>query len=199
MKVYNSCIYFIFFVKIIYLLTNLAVKYFKHIEQNDKQKKYAGLISSLEYWSERTEFVFIISMSVLLMFLFNPWHVRVPSIDKETRTLLFLYGFIIIFTADWGLFFKQSVWLSFFGKKNNNTSVTSNSNNSNNTPSISIHHSNSNTSQNSNSNTNSNNTVYPYSDKASEYISSYYYYSNKNSYPVNNNHTTHPTHSQSDL
>lgn len=184
MKVYNICIYFIIFIKIIYLSTNLAVKYFKHTDAN-KQKKYAGLISNLEYWSERTEFVFIISMSLLLMFLFNPWHVRVTSIDKETRMLLFLYGFIIIFTADWGLFFKQSAWMSFLMKKNDKNVKTNVSYNSNNTPSISIHHSNSNISQ-SNTDNNSQNIVNPYTDNASEYISSYYYYNNKNNYPVNN-------------
>jgi hypothetical protein len=46
-------------------------------------------------------------MSALLMYLFNPRKSHIDIIDSESKLLLFLFGFILIFTADWSNFLKE--------------------------------------------------------------------------------------------
>jgi len=69
--------------------------------------KNVKLSASVLFWKERTEFIFIACMSCLLMYHFFPRR-NVPY-SKETSLLFFLFGFIMLFTAQWSLFFKQSV------------------------------------------------------------------------------------------
>ena len=47
-------------------------------------------------------------MSILLIYLFNPRVDRNTLIDKETKLLLFLFGFILLITAKWDVFIKES-------------------------------------------------------------------------------------------
>jgi uncharacterized membrane protein YiaA len=60
------------------------------------------------FWKERIEFVFIILMSFLLIYLFNVTTNRLSMIDHETKLLLFLFGFVLIITAKWDTFFEES-------------------------------------------------------------------------------------------
>ena len=43
-------------------------------------------------------------MSILLIYLFNPRVDRSVLIDKETKILLYLFGFILLIIAKWNLF-----------------------------------------------------------------------------------------------
>ena len=47
-------------------------------------------------------------MSLLLIYLFHPTIDRRHIINKETRFLLYLFGFILIITADWSDFIKEA-------------------------------------------------------------------------------------------
>jgi hypothetical protein len=47
-------------------------------------------------------------MAVLLIYLFNPRKNRMVMINNETQMLLFLFGVVLIITADWKIFFKES-------------------------------------------------------------------------------------------
>jgi hypothetical protein len=103
MNYYTLYIYFIFAVKvgfIVMAITHIYLK-FKGNEGSDLDKK-------IEYWKERFEFVFVFLMALLLIYLFNTRHDRSIMIDHETKILLFLFGFVLIITADWGLFFRDS-------------------------------------------------------------------------------------------
>lgn len=63
-----------------------------------------------------TEFIFILSMSVLIYYFF-PERQKPIIVDKETRLLFVLYGTILIFTADWTIFFdKDSHFVKFMDK-----------------------------------------------------------------------------------
>ena len=73
----------------------------KHKEHSETDKK-------IVFWKERLEFIFIILMAVLLIYLFNPRNDRSISIDYETKILLYLFGFILLITADWKDFFHES-------------------------------------------------------------------------------------------
>ena len=63
------------------------------------------------YWKHVSEFIFILSMSILLIYHFFPDRVSFIQkpilVDKETRLLFVLYGTILIFTADWTVLFDE--------------------------------------------------------------------------------------------
>lgn len=105
--------YFIFFIvliKIVFILSAIGhlVLKFSH---NDKAKEEAD--PKLIYWKERTEFIFIVSMSLLLIYHFRPSHVSKVPISEETALLFFLFGWILLFTSKWSLFFKETKWLKW--------------------------------------------------------------------------------------
>lgn len=93
----------VFIVKIIFIILAISLAYNKHKNPNDKK-----LIEELKYWKERSEFIFIAMMSLMLIYLFNPGANNLNLINRETKTLLFLFGFILILTAKWDIFFKES-------------------------------------------------------------------------------------------
>ena len=47
-------------------------------------------------------------MSILLIYLFHPYQKSLPLITTETRFLIFLFAFILMTTANWGIFIKES-------------------------------------------------------------------------------------------
>jgi hypothetical protein len=53
-------------------------------------------------------------MSGLLIYVFNPRVDRSILVDNETKVLLYLFGFILLITAKWELFFKESPLLKKF-------------------------------------------------------------------------------------
>jgi hypothetical protein len=103
MNKYDAYITFIFIIKIGFIL--MAVS---HIYLKAKGKEEGALDKKVVYWKERFEFIFIATMAVLLIYLFSPRHNRSILIDHETKILLFLFGFVLIITAKWDIFFKES-------------------------------------------------------------------------------------------
>lgn len=103
MDKFGMYIILIFIIKIIFIIlaiTDVIIKRKKPLN-----KKLSGTI---EFWKERFEFVFIAMMSLLLIYLFNPRSNRMGMITGETKLLLFLFGFVLIITAKWGIFLKES-------------------------------------------------------------------------------------------
>lgn len=98
-------IFFIIFIKFIFIISAIGHLILSH-SSSDKSEK---LDPKFVYWKERTEFVFIISMSLLLIYHFHPRFARKP-INDETGLLFFLFGVILIVTAKWGLFVKEAPW-----------------------------------------------------------------------------------------
>jgi hypothetical protein len=88
---------------IILAITELGLK----VTKKTDTEKYKHVI----FWKERFEFVFIILMAVLLIYLFNPKDKtnRTPIIDDLVRLLLTMYGVVLIITADWSIFIEESV------------------------------------------------------------------------------------------
>jgi len=97
-------LFFIIFIKIVFVVA--AVGHF--ILSNFATSLFNGLDEKFVYWKERTEFVFIVSMSILLIYHFRPNHEK--PVDKETATLFFLFGWILVFTAKWSIFVKEAPW-----------------------------------------------------------------------------------------
>jgi hypothetical protein len=95
----------IFAIKVVFITTTLIHMYLKK-----KGKFGSKLDKQVEYWKERSEFVFILLMSVLLIYLFHPYNSRIDKITKETKVLLFLFGFILIIRANWNIFIQEAKW-----------------------------------------------------------------------------------------
>jgi L-asparagine transporter-like permease len=105
MPFYNVYITFIIIIKIIFIIFALSHIYFRA-----KGEEGSDLDKKVMFWKERMEFVFIFLMSMLLIYLFNPRQNRATIIDKETRILLYLFGFILLITAKWSQFIEESSW-----------------------------------------------------------------------------------------
>jgi hypothetical protein len=101
MKLYTFYISFIILVKIIYFIFALLIIYFNYKKNNKLSEKFT-------FWKHHVEFLFIALMSALLIILFNPFFNGIKLIDNETKILFFSYGIIILISAQWDLFFKES-------------------------------------------------------------------------------------------
>jgi len=120
MKYFDIYIGLIFIVKIIFLFLSAYYMYLKginHIKSNAHTKEKENVKEkenikekekNIEITKKILEFIFTILMSLLLIYLFNPRYKKDIKLDYETNLLLFLFGFILLISADWGLF-KQHV------------------------------------------------------------------------------------------
>lgn len=97
-------IYFIVFIKLVFLLSALSHVYFEKVKKSEEKSSFTL------HWKERTEFIFTICMSIMLIFIFNPWHNGMKYINKEIKILFYLFGWILIFTANWGTFVEEAPW-----------------------------------------------------------------------------------------
>ena len=113
MRFFDIGIIAIIIVKIIFIILAITKIFVKHKEPNNKNK-----INNLEFWKKRVEFIFIVLMSILLIYLFNPRVNRLNMIDNETKILLYLFGFILLLTSDWEQFFQDSKITFFKNIKN---------------------------------------------------------------------------------
>ena len=71
------------------------------------------LETNIEYWKERIEFVFIFLMALLLIYIFNPKIPHTNLLNFEVKLLIYLFGFILLITAEWKLFFYESEWFKY--------------------------------------------------------------------------------------
>lgn len=98
-------------IKILFIILSISHLYCKVNKKNkDNNTKHKENCSKIEYWRERIEFVFLVMMSILLVYLFNPRKNHTYLIDYETKFLLFVFGIILLTKAPWELFIKESKW-----------------------------------------------------------------------------------------
>jgi hypothetical protein len=95
-------VFFIIFIKIVFILSAIGHLILSQLAVGQ------ALNSKLVYWKERTEFVFIISMAILLIYSFRINHEQ--PITKETSLLFYLFGWILLITANWSIFIKEAPW-----------------------------------------------------------------------------------------
>ena len=102
MNTFNLYIRLIFLVKIIFIGLAMYELYTKHKEPKNTKK-----IEKTQYLKERVETLFKGLMAVLLILLFNPRTTKETiKLDYETKLLLYLFGFVLLLTADWKSIFK---------------------------------------------------------------------------------------------
>jgi len=105
MKNLDIFIYFIIFIKICFIIFVLIHGYLKRTGKLNSELDKKAI-----YWKAKLEFIFKALMAVLIIYLFNPRFTRETIIDYETKVLLFLFGIILLITADWSAFFEESAW-----------------------------------------------------------------------------------------
>ena len=93
---YTIAIAFIILDKIAFLSISLALAVRKVAHQPHNE-----VSTRLHYWRDVTELIFIISMSIILIYAFYPRWSKPVELTSETKYLLFFYGIITIITADW--------------------------------------------------------------------------------------------------
>jgi len=101
---------FIIFIKVCFIVSSILYLFSSKVSKNANIKTKVS--PKLLYWKERTEFIFIACMAVLLIYHFRPS--KTQPISRETSLLFFLFGWILLFTAKWNLFFTESPWYKQF-------------------------------------------------------------------------------------
>lgn len=101
MNFFNVYIYFTLFIKVCYFITSLTIIIFTHIYN----KEYLIKLKNMKHV---LEFIFMILISIFLIFLFNPFIKFNVVVNEHAKLLLFFYGILVLLNADWKLFFKKS-------------------------------------------------------------------------------------------
>ena len=106
MDFYTTYVSAIILLKVIFVFLAVA-----HLYNKVKGKSNTPQDKKIVYWKDRIEFIFIIMMSLLVIYLFNPRSSKPILLDKETKLLLYLFGFMLLITAKWKTFFGESTLL----------------------------------------------------------------------------------------
>jgi hypothetical protein len=101
-------ILFIIFIKLVFVFSAIGHVLLTHLPKSIFGKDVDVKDAKLVYWKERTEFIFIVSMAILLIYYFRPHYLK--PITNESALLFFLFGWILLITSDWNLFFKEAPW-----------------------------------------------------------------------------------------
>lgn len=100
-------IYFIIAIKLAFVLSALAHAYYTNNSKSET-KEHKKKAEKTLLWKEQSEFVFTICMAILLILIFHPRYGNINYLSHEIRLLFFLFGVILIVTANWGEFFHVS-------------------------------------------------------------------------------------------
>jgi hypothetical protein len=83
--------------------------YLKKKHGNSNGSAETKLEKRISYCKNLTENLFMVLVSVLLIYLFNPYHENKYLLDdKYVKTLLFIYGILMLITFDWSVFASYS-------------------------------------------------------------------------------------------
>lgn len=97
---------FVIFVKLVFVVAAVGHAFMHFFVATSPHA--AKIDPKLLFWKERTEFVFKASMAFLLIHHFRPGHNRM--VTGELSLMFFLFGWILLLTADWHQFFESSPW-----------------------------------------------------------------------------------------
>jgi hypothetical protein len=105
MSAYNLLIILIIMIKVIFILLKLTAFYNRVMGNTDTL-----FGTNVLFWADRVEFIYTFLMAILIISLFRN-AVKVGMIciyDKETIFLMYVFGFILLLTADWNEFISES-------------------------------------------------------------------------------------------
>ena len=99
-------ILFIVGVKIAFMISAVLILYLHIQMKRHPSSEQEEELAKLTFLKSRFEFIFIILMSILILITFNP--MKKTVITYKTQLLFFMYGIIILITANWNIFIKES-------------------------------------------------------------------------------------------
>jgi hypothetical protein len=104
-KLFIALLYIVVVIKFAFLGFALYTRYYEtKIGEKHKQQENP----KAEYWKTRTEFAYTALMSLMLLILFKPGGNYMYLLgEKHVTLLLFIFGFVNLFMANWSLFFHQ--------------------------------------------------------------------------------------------
>jgi hypothetical protein len=111
MNYYTNYVRLIFLVKLIFLYFMVSSGYDRYKSKKDPNN--ASLKKAYDnnmYFKERFELLFKFLMSVLLIYVFFPRRKVPMPLDSETIILLYLFGWILILSANWTSIFEESMF-----------------------------------------------------------------------------------------
>jgi len=82
-------VYFIFFIKIVFLILIIVGKVTLH-------KKNEATYEKVMKWKDKFENIFLLCVSLLCIYIFFPRRKIPLVISKETQFLLFVYGIVVL-------------------------------------------------------------------------------------------------------
>ena len=110
MSAYNLLIILIIMIKVIFILLKGAAFYNRVMGNTDTL-----FGTNILFWADRVEFIYTFLMAILIIALFRN-AVKFGMIciyDKETIFLMYVFGFILLFTADWNEFISESTIITY--------------------------------------------------------------------------------------
>jgi hypothetical protein len=105
MTAYNLLIILIIIIKVIFILLKLTAFYNRVMGNKDTL-----FSTNVLFWADRVEFIYTFLMAILIIALFRNAikDGQICIYDKETLFLMYVFGFILLFTADWNEFISES-------------------------------------------------------------------------------------------
>jgi hypothetical protein len=115
MSPFNVLILFIIIIKLLFGIFTL-IHFYYFLTGKSKSDSDKNIL----FCRERLEFVFIILMSILLIYTFYPRvsNSQQPIVDAESKLLLSILGFVLLLSADWSIFIHESPIYKKVQKKN---------------------------------------------------------------------------------
>ena len=109
---------FVVFVKCLFLFFALRHLYFRAmLLKQPNNATYKESLEKTKIYKDKTEFVFTNLMALLFIYIFNPRNQNEKYIEKETKLLMYIFGFVIIITSDWNQFISESTILYVLKKQ----------------------------------------------------------------------------------
>jgi len=100
-QIISIAVWIIIGLKIVFIVSTLLDKYVNY----NKKSVFYLYDDKLVRVKKISDFLFVISMSLLIIFIFNPKKNNMQYFTPHIKLLLYLFGAIIIITADWSDFF----------------------------------------------------------------------------------------------
>jgi len=92
-KLYSGFIFFILIIKVLFIISAISLAFLKHKNKSTNNKDQNKI---LVYVKDTTQLIFKLSVSILLIILFNPRQKYIQEIDSESKLILYLYGIMTI-------------------------------------------------------------------------------------------------------
>jgi hypothetical protein len=102
---------FIFIVKICFIILSITDNLLKLDNKNHV------LQQNVDYLKERCELFFKLLMSLFLIYAFYPYRKTPIELYFESRLLLYLFGFVLLLTANWSVIMNDGIITRLYKNK----------------------------------------------------------------------------------